>query len=501
MSTSKPSAPDFADAALGRRARDSVLWNTGLIAAINVGQIALTLVLVRLLTPEIYGQFGLLMAISGFVVVFSGQAFFEHIVQARPGEEPNVQDAFTAACALNACLFVALNALAVGLGALADYSPLQIPLHLLSVGLLLQPVRALRFAMLKRELDWRRIRVLHAVGFVLSAIVSVTIAWLGGGIHALVASTLLVPLPYIYDLIVTHGWRPSWAWDSGRFRPAMLFGVNRQLSAALSSSRSLLESTLMVQSLGFASYGVYGRAVGIGGMILGRIVGHSVDAVYPVLTRIDRNSERMRRANALTLRALAWMAIPATAAVSMLAEPIVDILFGRQWTEVVPLVGWAMLSVCIASLTGILYRFMLANEEARRCLTVDLATCAGGVLALVVLLPHGLIAYLQGLALVNTVALVLAATWLCRAGGLAPVDLGATLLAPLPATGAAWTICHYAEALVPAGLGMLAGCLLSAGLFLGVYAILMRIALPRQVDELVAYLPRPRVLRRMLMLA
>ena len=50
------------ESSLARKAVAGVLWNTGLNVFRDVVQFGVMLVLVRLLAPEIYGQFGLVIA-------------------------------------------------------------------------------------------------------------------------------------------------------------------------------------------------------------------------------------------------------------------------------------------------------------------------------------------------------------------------------------------------------------------------------------------------------
>jgi O-antigen/teichoic acid export membrane protein len=56
---------------LGQRARQAVYWNTGFNLFRDLLQFAVMLVLVRILSPDAYGQFGLVTSIIGFISVFA----------------------------------------------------------------------------------------------------------------------------------------------------------------------------------------------------------------------------------------------------------------------------------------------------------------------------------------------------------------------------------------------------------------------------------------------
>ena len=88
-------ANGHADLNLAHRTRLAILWNTGIVTLISVGQFGVMLVLVRLLSPEVYGQYGLLMAVVGFLYVLSAQNFVDYTLQVRLETDVYYQDIFT----------------------------------------------------------------------------------------------------------------------------------------------------------------------------------------------------------------------------------------------------------------------------------------------------------------------------------------------------------------------------------------------------------------------
>ena len=79
----------------------------------SVGQFGLMLVLVRLLEPEIYGQFGLLMSVVGFLFVFSAQGAIDYAIQVRNERDIPTSEIFIFAIVTASVLFLVANAVAV----------------------------------------------------------------------------------------------------------------------------------------------------------------------------------------------------------------------------------------------------------------------------------------------------------------------------------------------------------------------------------------------------
>lgn len=492
-------ANEHAEFNLAHRTRMAVLWNTGIVTLINFGQFGVMLVMVRLLSPEAYGQYGLLMAIVGFLYVFSAQNVVDYALQVRLETDVCYQDIFTTSVGLNFILFVLTNVLAIAVRALPDYANIATPLHWLSIGFLLQPGRAVRIAMLKRALDWKRIRTLHGLGFILGACISIPLAFGGAGIYALLVPTFVVPLPFLYDIFFRCRWRPSWAWQFERLKPALKFGANRQLSGLIVAGRRVLESSLIVQVLGFASFGIYGRAIGLAELACNRMLSHAIEAMYPSLTKMDSGSSQFRRISALVLRTSAWFAIPAAALMTQLAAVVVKLIYGDRWLEVIPLVGWSMALAAAGAIYFTLYKLLLAHEQQRHCLWTDLIFLTGTVVSLYFLLPSGLISYLQGLFAAQIVLIVVAAIWLYTGGGLEIGAIARAVTAPVAGTVCASVVFMGDVPETFAAPAEITRIGVQVTMYVLIYASVVRLLFPSSLRELIAYMPKRSFLERVLL--
>ncbi len=90
----------------------------------------------------------------------------------------------------------------------------------MSITFLLEWPCELRRKMIEREFDWKRLRLLEAIGLIAGALLALSMAWAGAGTYTLLVPGMLVTLPFIYDLFVIEKWRPTWSWSWDRYRPA-----------------------------------------------------------------------------------------------------------------------------------------------------------------------------------------------------------------------------------------------------------------------------------------
>lgn len=492
--------PAPASQGLAGRARLAIAWTTGFQLFRDLLQFGLTLTLVRLLPAEAYGQFGFVTTLLSFLTLYSFREFLNHTLQIRDGEPVPYQDHFTAGAVIQTSLFVVTNVIAIGLRYVPDFAPASPLLHVMSILFLLDLPSEFRVKMLERTLDWRRLRLLHAAALVAGAALSITLALLGWGVYALLLPTLLVPLPFMYDLFVRERWRPAWTWHRDRYRGAWKYGSSRVLGVSFVSLAGVLESTWLTRLAGFAVLGLFGRAVVLGNLVCGRLGGLLAQSVFPVLTRIQPRTDSYRRASALYLRTILWVVIPAAAIGAQLADPIVAILYGRAWADVVPMLPWAMAASALLAVVQTAYTLLLAHGRQDSCLKADIWRLVGTVAILAALLPRGIQAYLMGVVIVHTVSLTLVIYWLIRAEALTPRALRDACVPPVLSAAVASLAVALGRSWLPS-LGRTDWpALLYVAAFGVMYVALLRVLYRGPLQELVDCLPRRQRLSRLLRL-
>jgi len=485
---------------LAHNARLAVLWTTGFTLFRDLLQFGLMLVLVRLLPAEAYGQFGLTTTVLGFLTLYSFRSFLGHTLQVRAPEETNFQIHFTAGTVIQAGVFVVANLVALALRWFPAYAPVAPLLHAMSFVFLLDLPSELRVKMLERNLDWRRLRGLHALALTLAAGLSIVLAIFGWEVYALLLPLLIVPGPFIYDLFVRARWRPTWEWSWSAYRSAWRFGGARMFAASFVSAATLLESTWLTAVVGFAAFGVFGRALGLSHLACHRVATLVSTSVYPVLTKIAPRTDAYRKASALILRSVAWTVVPVAVLIGFLAADVVSLLYGDRWGAVVPLLPWAVSGGVVVAVVQPAYTLLLAHERQDRCLIADIWRLVGTVAILLACLPFGLPAYLAGLALVHVVSLGLMIYWLERDGAVSLGGISAALVPPVVAALIGAGAIGVCLGLLPGEAGSLWRSLAGGCTFGAAYVVSLRLLYREALLELVGYLPKRRRLSRLLLL-
>jgi O-antigen/teichoic acid export membrane protein len=472
--------------ALAEKARSGVLWVTALNVLRDLLQFGTMLVLVRLLAPKAYGEFSLISSAMVFFTVFSFRSFLEHTLQLRPGETVDYQSHFTAGCLMQSGMCALVNLAACFLRYLPKYAEIAPVLHATSIFFVLDWASELRVKMLERELDWKRLRALQAAGILGNSSLAIALAKLGAGVYALVLPGMMATLPFIWDLFVRYGWRPDWTWNAAHYRAAWSYGWTRIMAGMLTTARPVIEGAVIVQFTGFSQLGFMSRAVGLSVLCCQKLPSVLTMTLYPVLTRMARKSQAFERANSLVLRLVGWMAIPCAMLFSLVAHPLVRLVYGSRWDAAIPLLPYAL----AGGTTGALYQaatmLMLADVQHRRCAVAEFLTLASLVACLFAVLPHGIAPYLGAVAAVQGIVLLWMFRSLVRTGALSSRAIVGGVAVPFAAGIAGRVACTA----VPPAVSVLS--IVYIGLLFGVtYGIAIRVMCPAEMRELISYIPFP----------
>lgn len=486
---------------LASSARASILWGAGSTLLRDLVQFVTMLALVRLLTPQDYGSAALAHSIIGLISVVSFGTLVLHALQQRDPGDIDWQAHFTAAVVVNSSLFCITLAIAAALSLSERYGNAGLPLAGLATVFLVEIPGTLRHRMLETQHDWKRFRILLVIGTLLAAVCGLIVAFLGGGVWALVVQVPLLSLPAAIDLFVHRGWRPDWTWSWARYREAVRFGMNRMGAAAAVRTRQTVEQSVLAGAHGFATLGIFTRAVGLATLVAGRIGSVAMMSLYPVVTRAEDRSERFQRISGLVLRGVSWTTIPAALLLALCADQVVALLYGPKWVAVVPLLRLAAAVVALSGIAATTSSLLMANNDAGSALRIDLVSAVFAVALAVWLVPTGIETYLAALVAHGLVVLLITLSALARKRGIASAALlQAFLPAMLAGGGAVVAVEGFRSLVAPlelVGLRLLA----EAAVFAGIYLLILRLAFPRALREILDVAPGGRRIAASIMLS
>ncbi len=484
-----PKHQDSSTQKLKSTAQSALLWAGGFTFLRDISQFAVMIILVRLLSPADYGTMALVQSIIGMAAVFSFQTFSSHALQLRDPSEIDWQTHFSAAIAINSLISILVLLIAAALWFFDTYRGVSAPLAALSIVFVIEAPGTLRHRMLEANHLWGRYRSLLILGTLLGLVSGLIVAILGGGVWALVIQPAMFGIPAVIDLFIFEKFRPDWTWNKARWSETFRFGLDRVGSSLAGRGRNLNESIFLTGVYDLATLGVFSRANGLANLLAGRLGTTVMAALYPVITRADRGSERFKRLSSLLLRGVVWITVPAASMLTLIAEDIVLFIYGPKWEAVVPLLPIAAALTAAIGIWNVLTSLLVANEGSRQALWMDVIAAVSAIALAFWLIPSGADTYLFGLLIHALLSIVLTSLLLVHHSAITILGLVTAFTPALVATSLGVCAVEAVRTWIGTAEFLVQRLALDMALFSLTYVAVLRVAFHNATKELLMSIP------------
>ena len=318
--------------------RRAFLMNTAERYSVLAVQFLIITVVSRLLTPA---EIGISVVGSGIMTMALSLREFatsEFLVQRKEVTRDDVRTSFTVLLLLNLLISGGLFVLTPWVAGFYGEDALARFLHVTIAACLIETVVLPVTALLRRNMAFGTLATINAAAAIVGALVSVTLAALGFSYMsfawALLASsttTTVLSLCFRPDFWI---FRPSLrAW-----RSALAFGGFNGATIVLTRVYDALPQLVLGRFLPLATVGLYNRAVMICGIADRVILSGVFSVAYPAFAGEVRKGSNLKDAYLQGLGYITVLYWPAFVVLGLLAQPIVTLLLGDQWLDIVPLV-------------------------------------------------------------------------------------------------------------------------------------------------------------------
>jgi O-antigen/teichoic acid export membrane protein len=341
---------------LKRRARRGVVTLVARGVTVQLGHLAGTVALARLLRPEDFGIFAIVQFVIAFFAFFGEAGLGAALIQQHGApSQRRLSSVFTLQVALSLAV-VAVVGLSAGLvmrawPSLPPASPWL--LRALAVSLLLTGVRVVPSILMEREMLFGRLSLIEVVQLLAYYAVGVSMAWLGAGVWSLAAAVLAQSLTGAIGSFVARPWKPDAVLDLSEIREIIRYGVTFQVKHVVGFVNAAVVPAYAGIVLGSRAVGFIEWAQGTAFFSL-KLVDVMTRITFPLFSRIHRE----RQLFAQTLERVVLLCGIATLFMVGLflgiGPAVTHVIFSDQWMPALPLLYIYALAIGIGFLSPLI---------------------------------------------------------------------------------------------------------------------------------------------------
>lgn len=333
---------------LSSRLVRNIGWLGGAEFLNRVFRLGTTVIIARLLSPYDYGLIAIISTINEFINVFTLRGGIgAKIIQA---DEMDVKVLCNTAYWLNwilcGSLFIIQCIAAFPIAWFYGDNKLILPICVIALGYLIQPVFDIQGALLQRENRLNIMALCNVTHSMLSNILTMGLALMGMGMWAVVLPNLLTAPVWIVINHMNHPWRPPASFTLERWHEIVRFGKNILGVELLNKLRANLDYLLIGRFLGVHALGIYYFAFNAGLGISLNMMSVVLVALFPHFCATRGNFKQLKKQYFSSLKMIALIFVPLILLQSSLAQLYVPIVFGQKWVAAIPI----LVLICLSAL-------------------------------------------------------------------------------------------------------------------------------------------------------
>lgn len=333
----------------------AVKWGYLGVATRIVAQLAIQIVLARLLGPEVFGIFAVASLVLGVGIVSIGLGLGSALVQKKQITDDDIRFTFTWSVLSGAGMVILTLLFANGIAAFFHDPRIADVLRGLVPVFFFMSLSIVPQALLRRELTFNVIQIVdissYLVGFL---VVGVGCALLGAGVWSLVAAwiTQSASSTLILFVIRRHAMSPLL---HERSRGLRKFGSHVLYTNITNLVIENIDNLLVGRLLGATTLGLYSLAYTFVRTPTNHMVVTLQNVLFSASARAQDNQGGLQRAYLTVVSAIALVAIPVFAGVAVVPQTVIEGIFGQKWQAAAPVLmplSLAMILHATMAVTG-----------------------------------------------------------------------------------------------------------------------------------------------------
>lgn len=299
-------------------------------------QFVLQIVLARILDSNHYGALSLMVIFTTLANVFIQSGLNTALIQNKDVKEEDYSSVFWVTLGIAVIMYGGIY-LSAPLIADAYKMPDVIwPLRVLALMLFPGTMNSVQLAKVSREMDFKKVFYSNIGGTLISGIVGIVIAYMGGGLWALVAQTMLNIFVACAVMFVTVKWRPRFFCNLKRVGTLFAFGWKLLVSGLLDTLYQDLRSLTIGLKYDSSTLGFYNRGKQFPQFLVSAINSTVQSVMLPAMAAEQEDKVRVKSMMRKSVTISAYIMFPIMAGLASIAEPLVELLLTEKWLPCVP---------------------------------------------------------------------------------------------------------------------------------------------------------------------
>lgn len=290
-----------------------------------------SVVLARLLDPNVYGTVAIVTVIMTILQVFIDSGLGNALIQKKDVDDLDFSTVFVFNILFSVILYAVMFLIAPVIAHFYGISQLTGVVRVLSFTLIFSGVKNVQQAYVSRHMQFKRFFFATLGGTIGAAVVGIIMAYYGFGVWALVGQYLFNGFVDTLILWLTGDWKPKWQFSYVRFKKMFSYGWKLLGTSLLDTMYMDLTQLAVGKIYAPAELALYNRGRQYPGLLVISINSSIESVIFPTFSRVQDDIRRLKEMTRWAIKIGIFVMAPAMLGLACIAEPLVRLMLTEKW--------------------------------------------------------------------------------------------------------------------------------------------------------------------------
>lgn len=374
----------------------SLLWKSGERIMVQGVGLLVQIILARLLMPEDFACLAIITTIINYLGLFVQCGLSASVVQKKELTDVDVSTLTTISLLVALILYTGLFFSAPVISDWYEMKELLWPIRVMGLSLFLYSFNSIQSGLLQRKMMFRTIFVRSLLATPISAVIGITMAYLGCGVWALICYGLSNILAIVIFMNMIPDIRLKLGFSRQSAKELYSFSLKILGTNLISAGGDTIRTMTIGKVYKPATLAYYDRAYTYSSLVT-QVVNTSISSVLlPVFSRSQDDKSHIKVMARRSVSMSVFIMVPVLLIVALVSEPLVSFVLTDKWLPCAPFLSLFCLLRIPGIITSVDKQAYYALGKSGIALYYEVALLAVNLVVLYSLIPHGVFAIAIG---------------------------------------------------------------------------------------------------------
>lgn len=365
-----------------------------------------SIVLARLLDPNVYGTIALVTIFTTIMQIFVDSGMGNALIQKKDADDLDFSSVFYFNIVMCSVLYLIMFFLAPFIAKFYKIPELTAVVRVLSLILVISGVKNVQQAYVSRHLMFKRFFFATLGGTIGAAVIGILMAYFGFGVWALVAQMLFNTTIDTLILWITVKWRPKKMFSMQRLKSLFSYGWKLLISALLDTVYNNIRQLIIGKVYTKSDLAYYNNGKKYPEYLVSNI-NTAIDSVLlPTMSNEQNHPERVKSMTRRAIKTATFIIMPLMVGFAVCSRQLVSLILTDKWLPSVPFmqifcISFAFYPIHTANLNAI-----KAMGRSDLFLKLEIIKKSIGVVTIIIAIKFGVMAMAYSMLITSFISQV-----------------------------------------------------------------------------------------------